>query len=109
MRPRLDSRGGTFTDVTCRRRLAEHQPPGQHPFVIAFTHGHVVNSPDRMLDWWKGQAFGHQKAGEADMLVSAHFHHYRNRAAGKRRTWLQIPALSAVTRASVHRWSWLHP
>jgi 3',5'-cyclic AMP phosphodiesterase CpdA len=65
----------------------------EHPYVIAFTHGHVVNSPDRMLGWWEDQAFGRQKAGEADMLVSAHFHHYRNRSAGRRRTWLQIPAL----------------
>jgi hypothetical protein len=34
MRPRLDSRFGTFTDMTCRRRLAEHQPPG-HPALHA--------------------------------------------------------------------------
>lgn len=30
---------------------------------------------------------------EADILVSVHFHHYRNRCAGRRRTRLQIPAL----------------
>ena len=65
----------------------------EHPLVLAFTHGHVVGSPDRMLDWWEDQAFGRQKAGEADILVSAHFHHYRNRSAGRRRTWMQIPAL----------------
>jgi hypothetical protein len=63
-----------------------------HPHVIAFTHGHIVSSPDRMMGWWADQAFGRQKAGEADMLVSAHFHHHRLREGGKRRTWIQIPA-----------------
>jgi hypothetical protein len=61
-------------------------------YVVAFTHGHVVSNPDRMLGWWEDQAFGRQEAGEADMLASAHFHHYRMRSAGRRRTWLQIPA-----------------
>ena len=55
----------------------------KHPYVIAFTHGHAYSSPDRALDRWEDQAFGRQKAGDADMLVSAHFHHYRNRLRGQ--------------------------
>jgi hypothetical protein len=65
----------------------------QHPLVLAFTHGHIVSSPDRMLDRWEAQSFGRQKPGEADILVSAHFHHHRLGSAGRRRTWMQIPAL----------------
>jgi hypothetical protein len=61
--------------------------------VLAFTHGHVVSSPDRMIQWWKDEALGRQQAGEADILVSAHFHHHRLRSVGRRRTWMQIPAL----------------
>jgi hypothetical protein len=61
--------------------------------VLAFTHGHVASSPDRIPDWWKGQAIGRQPAGEADLLVTAHFHHFRAQAIGGNRTWIQIPAL----------------
>lgn len=65
----------------------------KNPFTMAFTHGHVATSPAGVIPWWKGQAYGRQHAGQADMLVSAHFHHFRMEHTGGRRTWLQIPAL----------------
>ena len=63
------------------------------PFMLGFTHGHVVNRPLGMIDWWKGQAHGRHPIGAADMLVTAHFHHLRVEHTGGNRTWLQIPAL----------------
>jgi hypothetical protein len=65
----------------------------REPYSIAFTHGHVAASPAGIIPWWKGQAYGRQHAGRANMLVSAHFHHFRMEHTGTDRTWLQIPAL----------------
>jgi hypothetical protein len=63
------------------------------PYAISFHHGHVATSAAGIIPWWKGQAYGRQHAGQADMLVSAHFHHLRVEHTGGNRTWLQIPAL----------------
>lgn len=65
----------------------------QNPYVIHFTHGHVARSPAKMLDWWASQAHGRQSAGAADLLVTAHFHHFRAESSGGNKSWLQIPAL----------------
>lgn len=64
-----------------------------NPYRIAFTHGHVASSAAGIIPWWKGQAYGRLHAGDADMLVTAHFHHFRMEHTGGRRTWVQIPAL----------------
>lgn len=64
-----------------------------NPYVLHFTHGHAARNPSKMIDWWRGQAHGRQQAGSADMLVTAHFHHFRVEQSGANRTWLQIPAL----------------
>lgn len=67
--------------------------PG-HPLVMAFVHGHTTGAnPNKVLDWWKGQSHGRQLAGQADILVSAHWHHLRVEATGGNRSWIQIPAL----------------
>jgi len=65
----------------------------KNPYVVAFHHGHAASSAAGIIPWWKGQAYGRQHAGQADMLVSAHFHHLRTEQTGGGRTWLQIPAL----------------
>jgi hypothetical protein len=65
----------------------------EKPFILAFTHGHLVGNPNKTLDWWKGQSHGRQHGGDADMLFSGHFHHLRVEATGGGRTWVQIPAL----------------
>ncbi len=78
--------------------------PDGTPYVISFIHGHTTgNRPDRVLDWWKGQAHGRQQAGHADMLVSAHYHHLRIEHSGGRRTWIQIPALDGGSDWYRHR------
>lgn len=65
----------------------------EHPFILAFAHGHQASSPNRALEWWKGQTFSRQSSGQADMLFTGHFHHLRVEATGGGRTWVQIPAL----------------
>lgn len=68
--------------------------PKSHPLTLGFTHGHIMgSSPNSALTWWKGQAHGRQQIGEADILMSAHWHHLRTEFTGGNRTWLQIPAL----------------
>jgi hypothetical protein len=62
--------------------------------VLSFTHGHTTGTnPARVVDWWKGQSHGRQLPGQADILVSAHWHHLRVLQTGGNRTWIQIPAL----------------
>jgi hypothetical protein len=64
--------------------------------TLGFTHGHVTgNNPAKVIDWWKGQSHGRQPIGEADILVSAHWHHLRVEATGGGRTWIQIPAMDS--------------
>jgi hypothetical protein len=65
----------------------------EKPHIVAFTHGHLAGSPAKAIDWWKGQSHGRQLAGQADLLLTAHFHHLRVEATGGGRTWIQIPAL----------------
>ena len=62
--------------------------------TVSIIHGHTTGrSCDKVIDWWKGQSHGRQLAGQADILISAHWHHLRAEATGGNRTWLQIPAL----------------
>lgn len=62
--------------------------------TVGFTHGHVTgNNPGKVIDFWKGQAHGRQPLGEADILVSGHWHHLRVEMTGGGRTWIQIPAM----------------
>jgi hypothetical protein len=62
--------------------------------TLGFTHGHVTGTnPAKIIDFWKGQSHGRQSLGEADILVTAHWHHLRLEATGGGRTWLQIPAM----------------
>lgn len=45
---------------------------------IGAVHGHQVNSPEKMNDWWKGQSHGRRNGlHEADVLVVGHFHSFR--------------------------------
>jgi len=64
------------------------------PLVLGFTHGHLWKTgADAALKWWQGQSHGRQPMGQADIMVSAHLHHYRMAQTGGNRTWLQLPAL----------------
>jgi hypothetical protein len=63
-----------------------------NPYILAFTHGHLWR-PGQVERWWEGQMKGRQKAGAADMLFSAHLHHFHAKTVGSDRHWFQIPAL----------------
>lgn len=65
-------------------------------WIVGITHGHVAyrgNNPEAKLQrWWEGQAAGRQPIGDADILVSGHYHHLRIADWGGC-LWLQAPAL----------------
>jgi hypothetical protein len=45
--------------------------------ILGIAHGHQVNRPDAMGDWWRKQSFGKQPVSDASILVHGHFHHLR--------------------------------
>lgn len=63
---------------------------------VAFAHGHQLSGggapSQKALRWWAGQAMGHRSAGDADILVSGHYHHLVVHE-GSGRTWFQAPAM----------------
>lgn len=56
---------------------------------VGFVHGHQARD---LQTWWQGQATGKTPVGAADVLISAHFHHFRAQQVGPR-LWVQIPAM----------------
>lgn len=64
--------------------------------VVNFSHGHQMarggNPYAKAEEWIKGQAFGKKAAGDADVYVTGHYHHFAAFEQGAR-TWLQCPAL----------------
>ena len=64
--------------------------------VVGFAHGHQAtrgaNIAAKIEAWWKGQQHGRHPIGDADVLITAHYHHFAAKTdAG--RTWLQCPTL----------------
>lgn len=51
-----------------------------HGTTVAFTHSHQATGGGmpqaKLKTWWANQAFGNHPAGDADVLVSAHYHHF---------------------------------
>lgn len=45
--------------------------------VLGLVHGHQVNRPEGIGDWWRKQAFGRQPVSDATILCHGHFHHLR--------------------------------
>ena len=65
-------------------------------WILGLTHGHVARSgatPEMKLKtWWQKQAGGKQPIGDADVLVSGHYHHLRLADWGGC-VWIQAPAM----------------
>lgn len=65
-------------------------------WILGITHGHVANSGEgaegKLRRWWEKQAAGRQPIGDADVLVTGHYHHLRLADWGGC-VWLQAPAL----------------
>lgn len=63
--------------------------------TVAFSHGHLAkqgpNPMAKQIKWWEGQTFGKHVAGDADVLVTAHYHHFAA-TESHGRLWLQCPA-----------------
>lgn len=62
--------------------------------VVAHVHGHQWR-PNKVWDWWKGQAFGRASAmHQADVLLAGHLHHEYVEADGPR-TFIQVPSMES--------------
>jgi hypothetical protein len=57
--------------------------------LVGFAHGHQIRDPEK---WLAGQALGQTAVGGAEVLISAHYHHYAVKQLGPR-LWIQTPAL----------------
>ena len=72
--------------------------PGQ---VVAFAHGHQARkggTPAAKLgNWWSDKQKARHPVGDADVLVSGHYHHFVAVQDGPR-TWFQCPALDGGSR-----------
>lgn len=66
--------------------------------IVGITHGHVAGKGSagqpakKMIDWWMKQAHGQQPIGDADILITAHYHHLLVTESGAK-THFQCPAL----------------
>jgi predicted phosphodiesterase len=69
-----------------------------HGVVLGLTHGHHAksgaNAEARIESWWKGQTFGNRAAGDADVLLTGHYHYLAVVQRGVR-TQIQAPALDS--------------
>lgn len=66
-------------------------------WIVGLTHGHIAGKaaggPEMKLKrWYQGQAGGKHPCGDADILVTSHYHHARLADWGGC-LWLQAPAL----------------
>lgn len=58
--------------------------------IVGMIHGHQTRN--RTMDWWAKQAHGMQPIGDAQILLSGHYHHLHILQSGAK-TWIQMPAL----------------
>jgi hypothetical protein len=66
-------------------------------WVLGLTHGHIAGrgagGPEgKLLAWYKGQAAGKQPVGDADVLLTSHYHHPRLADWGGC-LWMQAPTM----------------
>ncbi|MEV8610243.1 hypothetical protein AB0383_20345 [Amycolatopsis sp. NPDC051373] len=70
-----------------------------HGTILAMAHGHQVNRPNNVPQWWANQVHGGQPAADADILLTGHFHHLRVEPTGrsahtsKSKWWFQAPTV----------------
>jgi hypothetical protein len=67
------------------------------PWILGATHGHVFQRgaggpAAKARRWFEGQAGGRHPVGDADVLLSHHFHHYAAQDWGAT-LWVQAPAM----------------
>ena len=80
--------------------------------TVAMSHGHMSsgsgNAEAKIENWWKGQMYGFLPPGDAEILVTAHYHHFRSKQQGDR-TWFQCPSLDKSIDFTARTGMWSHP
>ena len=69
---------------------------------IGMAHGHQYRA-GQADTWWAKQSHGRQPIGDADMLLTGHYHHLRVQHTGSDKLWLQAPALESGSQWWKHR------
>jgi len=64
--------------------------------IVGLAHMHQgrsgANPKQKVENWWKGHTMGRGQVGDADILMTGHYHHFMaSESLG--RTWFQMPAL----------------
>lgn len=59
---------------------------------VAVTHGHHAGSPNNMRKWVEGQVVGQRPGWNADIWITAHFHHSFSKSFGKHKMILGAPS-----------------
>jgi hypothetical protein len=100
------------------KKVRVEVPTGFHQVLdikgikTGFTHGHMSggsgNAENKIENWWKGQMYGFLPAGECEILVSGHYHHFRAKQQGDR-TWFQSPSLDKSIDFTARSGMWSHP
>jgi predicted phosphodiesterase len=69
--------------------------------VVGFAHGHQARKGSgpaaRIAKWWADKAVARHRIGDADVLITGHYHHLQIVQDGSR-TWFQCPALDGGSR-----------
>lgn len=69
--------------------------------IVGFAHGHQARRgtgpAGKIANWWKDKAASRHRIGDADVLITGHYHHLIVVADGPR-TWFQCPALDGGSR-----------
>lgn len=69
--------------------------------IVGVAHGHQARGgsgpQQRLARWWRDKAQARHPIGDADVLVSGHYHHLQVVQDGPR-TWLQCPSLDGGSR-----------
>ena len=80
---------------------------------VAFSHVHMKGTQGgdisgKVVNWWKGQMFGLLEPGDANMLITAHYHHFRSLQQGDR-VWFQCPSIDKSIDFTARTGYWDHP
>ena len=69
--------------------------------IVGFAHGHQARSGSgpqaKIAKWWRDKAAARHRIGDADVLITGHYHHLQLVQDGPR-TWFQCPALDGGSR-----------
>ena len=100
------------------KKVSVDIPDGFHQVIdiknikTGFSHGHMSsgsgNPENKIENWWKGQMYGFLPAGECQILITGHYHHFRSKQQGDR-TWFQSPSLDKSIDFTARSGMWSHP